>query len=147
MLSVMVVAAALVGATVATHVAGVSSVLRFLAKWRTAPPTRPWSIAWLLVQVAWMLILVHVVDITLWALFYTWCNCLPDAESAFYFSGVTYTTVGYGDLVLPHKWRILSPVEALTGILMCGLSASLFFAIVTSIYLSRAGPPPPPIER
>jgi hypothetical protein len=60
-----------------------------------------------------------------------WQGCLPDAESAFYFSGVTYTTVGYGDLVLPKPWRILAPIEALTGLLMCALSGGLFFAVVS----------------
>ena len=47
------------------------------------------------------------------------------------------TTIGYGDLVLAKPWRILGPVEGLTGILMCGLSAGLFFAIVSKIYASR----------
>jgi len=46
------------------------------------------------------LILMHAAEITVWALFYLWAGCLPDAESAFYFSGITYTTVGYGDLTL-----------------------------------------------
>jgi hypothetical protein len=41
------------------------------------------------------------------ALFYWWQKCLPDAETPFYFSGVTYTSVGYGDLVLPQEWRLL----------------------------------------
>jgi Ion channel len=63
-------------------------------------------------------------------LFYFWQGCLPDAESAFYFSAVTYTSVGYGDLVLLRPWRMLAPLEALTGILMCGLSTGLFFALV-----------------
>ena len=62
---------------------------------------------------------------------------MPDAESALYFSGVSYTTIGYGDLVLLKPWRVLGPVEGLTGILMCGLSAGLFFALVTRIYASR----------
>ena len=48
----------------------------------------------------------------------------------FYFSAVTYTTVGYGDLVLPQEWRLVGAVEGLTGILMCGLSTGLFFAVV-----------------
>jgi hypothetical protein len=43
-------------------------------------------------------------------------------------------TIRYGDLVLAKPWRILGPVEGLTGILMCGLSAGLFFAIVSRIY-------------
>jgi hypothetical protein len=72
-----------------------------------------------------------LLEISVWGLFYFWQGCLPDAESAFYFSGVTYTTVGYGDLVLPKPWRMLAPLEALTGILMCGLSAAFFFAVVT----------------
>ena len=39
-------------------------------------------------------------------------------ESSLYFSGVTYTTLGYGDLVLPKEWRLLGPVQGLTGILI-----------------------------
>src|SRR5438045_4126708 len=39
---------------------------------------------------------------------------------AVYFSAVTYTTTGYGDVVLPAEWRLDGAVEALTGILMCG---------------------------
>ena len=97
----------------------------------------PWAIVWLLIRVTWFLILLHVVEITVWALFYLWAGCLPDAESAFYFSGVTYTTIGYGDLVLPKPWRMLGPLEGLTGILMCGLSAGLFFATVSRIHLGR----------
>ena len=58
----------------------------------------------------------------------------PDAEAAVYFSGVTYTTIGYGDLVLAKPWRLLAPIEGLTGILMCGLSAGIFFAVVSHIY-------------
>ena len=80
---------------------------------------------------------VMLAEITFWALVYLWAGCLPDAESAFYFSGVTYATIGYGDVVLPKPWRMLGPVEGLTGILMCGLSAGLFFAIVSRIYQAR----------
>ena len=50
------------------------------------------------------------------------------------------TTIRYGDLVLAKPWRILGPVEGLTGILMCGLSAGLFFAVVSRIYASRLEP-------
>jgi hypothetical protein len=83
------------------------------------------------------LILSHGVEISIWALFYWWEGCLPDAESAFYFSSVTYTTIGYGDVVLLKPWRILSAIEGVTGILMCGLSASVFFATVNRIYSPR----------
>ena len=40
---------------------------------------------------------------------------MPDLTSALYFSAVTYTTTGYGDLVLPDTWRLVGGIEALTG--------------------------------
>ena len=86
---------------------------------------------WRLLSVAWRLVLLHLAEISVWGLFYWWQKCLPDVESAFYFSAVTYTTVGYGDLLLPQEWRLVGAVEGLTGILMCGLSTGLFFAVVS----------------
>jgi hypothetical protein len=47
-----------------------------------------------------------------------------------------------GDLVLPKQWRLVGGVEALTGILMCGLSTGLFFAVFTKIFgLNRGSGP------
>ena len=96
-----------------------------------------WPTTWLLVRATWFLLLIHLAAITVWALFFWWKECLPDAESAFYFSGVTYATIGYGDLVLKEPWRLLAPIEGLTGILMCGLSAGFYFALVSRIFASR----------
>ena len=137
MISATLSAFVLVAITVTVHAGGLSVLLRSLMKSRATPPTQTWPIVWRLIRVAWLLILIHVAEITIWGLFYLWGGCLPDAESAFYFSGVTYTTVGYGDLVLAKPWRMLAPLEGLTGILMCGLSAGLFFALVSRIYASR----------
>ena len=72
----------------------------------------------------------HLIEITVWALFFQWKQAMPDLSSALYFSAVTYTTTGYGDLVLPAEWRLVGAVEALTGILMCGWSTGFFFAVV-----------------
>lgn len=130
-------ASVLVTITVLMHATGFDLLLRSLIKSHATLQTQTWPIAWLLIRVTWWLILIHLTEITLWALFYFYCGCLHDAESAFYFSGATYTTIGYGDVVLPKPWRMLGPVEGLTGILMCGLSASLFFAVVSRIYTAR----------
>ena len=135
MISKLLTAWCLVALTVAMHAAGLSAMLSRMSSAR--PGTRFWPVTRRLVWVAWWLVLLHLSEIVVWALFYWWQKCLPDAESSFYFSGVTYTTLGYGDLVLPKEWRLLGPVEGLTGILMCGLSTGLFFAVVVKLRASR----------
>jgi hypothetical protein len=136
MISKLLTAWCLVALTVTIHAAGLSAMLPSISS--ALSDTRFWPMTWRFVRVAWWLILLHLAEIVMWALFYWWQKCLPDAESSFYFSGVTYTTVGYGDLVLPKEWRLIGSVEGLTGILMCGLSAGLFFAVVSKCLAPRS---------
>ena len=89
-------------------------------------------IAVLIVRLITAVIALHVIEILLWAGFYRWF-CLPSWELAFYYSASSYATVGYGDVTLPLKWRVLGPIESITGVLMCGISVSLLFAIVTRL--------------
>jgi voltage-gated potassium channel len=86
----------------------------------------------LMVRVTSLMIGLHIGQILVWAAFYRW-KCFPGWGFSFYFSTASYSTVGVGDLVLPATWRSLGPVEAVTGVLMCGLSASLLFAVVTRL--------------
>lgn len=137
MLSMILIAFALVAVTVAMHAVGLALLFTSLMKSHTQSQVRLWSFTWLLIRMTWCLILIHLAEISVWGSFYYWQECMPDAESAFYFAGVTWTTVGYGDLVLPKPWRMLAPVEGLTGSLMSGLSAGLFFAVVSRIVMSR----------
>ena len=123
--------------TVLVHVAGIAVLLRGLMTLHALPPTRIWLIARMLLRMMWWLILIHLTEVLVWGLFYPWSGCVPDAETAFYFSGVTYTTIGYGDVVLAKPWRMLGPIEGLMGILMCGLSAGYLFAVTSHIYQSR----------
>ena len=138
MISKLLFAWSLLALTVTIHAAGLAEVLQRMPSSSALLDTKLWPVTKLLIQFAWWLVLLHLAEIAVWALFYWWQNCLPDMESSFYFSGVTYTTVGYGDLVLPKEWRLLGAVEGLTGILMCGLSTGFFFAVVSSMYASRA---------
>ena len=138
MISKLLTAWCLLAITVTIHAAGLSAMLPRMTS--ALPDTRFWPVTWRLVRVAWRLVLLHLAEIVVWALFYWWQKCLPDLESSFYFSGVTYTTLGYGDLVLPQEWRLLGPVEGLTGILMCGLSTGFFFAVVSRFWLPDSRP-------
>src|SRR6059036_2031439 len=137
MLANLSIAAALVAITVIIHAAGLGLVLSHVLHSAERPDTRFWPITWLLIRIAWLLIVIHVFEIAVWALFFWWEKCLPNMESSFYFSGVTYATIGYGDIVLPEEWRLFGPIEGLTGILMCGLSTAFFFVIVSKRILQR----------
>ena len=55
-------------------------------------------------------------------------------EDAVYFSTVTFTTLGYGDIVLHDQWRVLSGIEAANGIVILGWSTALIFEIMTMLY-------------
>ena len=137
MIGNLLIASGLVATTVIIHAAGLGVVLSHALHSTERPDTRFWSITLLLIRVAWLLILLHLIEIAMWALFFWWEGCLPDAESSFYFSGVTYATLGYGDLLLPKEWRTFGPLEALTGTLMCGLSIAFFFAVLSRRFLQR----------
>jgi hypothetical protein len=139
MIAKLLMASGLVATTVIIHAGGLGTVLSHVFRSTAQPDTRFWPITWLLIRIAWFLIVIHLFEIAVWALFYWWQNCLPDARSSFYFSGVTYSTIGYGDVVLPKEWQLFGPLEGLTGILMCGLSAAFFFVIVSKKILELHG--------
>jgi Ion channel len=133
MMSKLLIAWGLMAFCVAVHATGVTSVLRWLRTPSNVTP-RYWAVTWLFVRVAGWIIFLHMIEITAWAIVYAWRDAMPDLQSALYFSAVTYTTTGYGDLVLPQPWRLAGAIEALTGILMCGWSTGFFFAIVSRMF-------------
>ena len=141
MLAQLMIAWCLMGLCVAIHAAGVTSALRWLRR-PSLSAQGFWSLTWLFIRVAGWIVFFHLVEITVWGLLYHWKGAMADLTSALYFSAVTYTTTGYGDLVLPDDWRLVGGVEALTGILMCGWSTGFFFAVVSRM-MER---PPPTTE-
>jgi len=122
---------------VVIHAGGVSAALRWMPL-SLGPYARFWRWTWLFICVAGWVVLLHLLEVIAWAVFFVWKDAIGDLSSALYFSAVTYTTTGYGDIVLPPEWRLLAGVEALTGILMCGWSTGFFFAVVTRLS-PRAG--------
>jgi hypothetical protein len=85
-------------------------------------------------QLVSMLLLLHLAEAVAWALFFVLVGALPDLETAAYFSLTSYTTVGYGDVVLPERWRLLGPIEAAVGVLMLGWSTGILVAVIGMIY-------------
>jgi voltage-gated potassium channel len=80
---------------------------------------------------------LHLAEIGLWGGFYVWRNCLPDLESSLYFSAASYSTLGYGDVVLSRAWRLVGVMESVTGALLLGWSAAFFFTVVHRFFEIR----------
>ncbi|MBP9881963.1 MAG: two pore domain potassium channel family protein [Chitinophagales bacterium] len=75
-------------------------------------------------------------EIALWAAVYLQIphlDKLQSWEESIYFSTITYTTLGYGDITLPPVWRVMSGFEAMNGILLFGWSTAMFYAVVQKI--------------
>jgi hypothetical protein len=133
MLKMLLTAWALVAVCVVIHAMGLTAAFAWM-KHREARLDRGlWRATMVMVLVAGWAILLHLLQIGVWGVFYVQTGAIPDIKSAIYFSAITYTTTGYGDILLPEDVRILSGVEALTGILMCGLTTGMFFAVFVRI--------------
>lgn len=134
MLTKLLIALAFLALCVGIHAAGLVAIFRWL-EIRVARGVRGfWPSTWWLVQVAAWTVGLHLIEIFVWACLYALGKAMPDFTAAAYFSAVTYTTTGYGDLVLPPDWRLVGGVEALTGIFMCGLSTGMFFAVFSLVF-------------
>ena len=90
--------------------------------------------------VLWMF-LASVVEVWIWAALYLLLDVFDSAEAASYFSTVTLTTLGYGDIVLAPPFRILASFQAANGLFLFGWSTALVFAIIQQLYGS--GPESP----
>jgi voltage-gated potassium channel len=119
--------------TLCLQCAGVAVLIEWLrsvtAKGAKFGPIRS---AVLVVKSTISIIILHGLVILLWASFYR-LQCFPSWELAFYFSASSYATVGYGDVILPGRWRLLGPLESMAGVLMCGVSVCLLFATITRL--------------
>jgi voltage-gated potassium channel len=124
----------LVSLTLLLQVSGVTGLIEWLKRVlvRDVDKHGPTYSATLVMESTVAIVFLHGLAILLWAAFYR-ARCFPSWEIAFYFSASSYSTVGYGDVVLPSTWRLLGPLEGVTGVLMCGISISVLFALVTRL--------------
>ena len=143
MLYQLPLALALTGVTVVLHAVGsVYVVMPATGIWaRPAPLARRARPVRMLTGLVSMLLVLHLVEMAVWAAAYSAAGVMPDFETALYYSLKSYTTVGYGDVLPPPAWRLLGPIEAAVGILMLGWSTSIIVAAVQRIYNSPSSSP------
>lgn len=98
-----------------------------------------WIDAAVVANVTLLALAGHLVEMGLWALVFSFCGEFSDYAAAFYHSAVNYTTLGYGDVVMSARWKLLGPIEAADGMLMFGVSTALVFAVVQRLTQTRFG--------
>ena len=90
----------------------------------------------LLVFTGFFMTMLHLTQSSCWAALYLFLPQVTEFqtfESAFYFSLVTFTTLGYGDITIGSEHRILSGLEAINGIILIGWSTALMFSVFQNI--------------
>jgi hypothetical protein len=75
------------------------------------------------------LVAILTIEIWLYGMVYFSLGALPDFESALYFSTTSFTTIGYGDVVLEKNWRLFGAVEGANGLLLFGWSTAFLIAV------------------
>ena len=139
MLKLSLIGAGLIALTVIIHALGTTALVRYLAT-RFLDEDGHWSsrsVLAALTSAAVVLVFLHTVEIIVWAIVYEGLvpvGELADFEAAVYFSFVTFTTLGYGDITLSDGYRLLSGIQALNGILLVGWSTALMFSIVQKVW-------------
>jgi hypothetical protein len=128
-------ALALLAACVIVQSAGMLLLIHWLARVHhiLESPSARRRVGLLLGLFVWI-VLLHLIQVSLWAIVFWRARELPTLETAVYFSLVTYTTIGFGDVVLGPGWRVLAGIEGLAGIILIGWSTAFVFAVVNRMY-------------
>ena len=139
MLKIYLIGTGIVALTVILHALGTIGWVKHLA--RRYPEGRGLgrmrSAIHVLLTTVVVAIALHALQIAIWAIVYVMLvptGEFQTMEQAIYFSFVTFTTLGYGDITLSEGWRMLSGIEALNGILLVGWTTALLFAVVQRIW-------------
>jgi len=120
--------------------AGASAVcIRFYA--RLMPlhglPTGVIPVVSLIFLMVMCLLAGHLLQIACWGVLFSVLGVFSDFQTALYFAGATFTTIGYGDVVLPPGRYLLGPLVGIIGLLMAGVSTAVMAAAVTNVINRR----------
>ena len=94
------------------------------------------QITWTSITVL-LMVMVSFVEVTAWAAAYLFTGAIEGLEQALYYSMVTFTTLGYGDVVLDEHWRLMGSMQAANGTIMFGWTTAIVVTSVHHIFLSK----------
>jgi voltage-gated potassium channel Kch len=132
MIERLALATVMVGLTVTIHFLGLMLLLWILRQ-RAHTLHRD---AWVrqgaaIMVVVFGLMLMYAIEVWVYAGAYLVIGALPDLETALYFSTVSFTTIGYGDVVLGERWRLVGAIEGANGLLLFGWSTAFLFSVIS----------------
>jgi voltage-gated potassium channel len=137
LLTQLVLASAMVLVTVMIHLVGLAILIRLLrSHHRLMRPVRIMPLT-LLLAASVGIFAIHTIEIWLYAALYLQLGAMIEFEQSLYFSTVTYASIGYGDVLLPHAWRILGAIEGATGIIMLGWSTAFLVSLLARLNMFR----------
>ena len=99
---------------------------------------RHWRYVWILSAVLKLALVGNLLQMAMWALLFLAIGEFSDYSSALYHSAVNFTTLGYGDVVMSPRFRLLGALEAANGILMFGVSTAMMTAAVIDLLKHEA---------
>jgi hypothetical protein len=122
----------LLAVTIAIHATGLFYTTRtsgaLLARMKT---TRHGFGVALVILVVWMIVVLHMIEVVVWAWFFTWKGAQPNGFSAFYNALINYTTLGAG--YLPQRWRLLEGILGMAGWISFAFSTGVLVAVAQQI--------------
>lgn len=139
MLTQLLLAGLVVAICLLLHVAGLLLMAEWLVQRRRYFQERGTRIhsALLIVLLFSGIMILHTIETSAWAVFYYKRALFSDFETSLYFSLTSFTTIGYGDVLLPQRWRLLGAIEGISGVLLCGISTAFIFAVMSAMLQFR----------
>lgn len=81
-----------------------------------------------------VIIAIHTVEVWGWAVLFIFLGEFSELANALYFSAVTATTLGYGDIVLSERWQLLGTFEAMGGLILFGASTAFLLGLTRHLF-------------
>lgn len=134
----------LLAATMVMHGSGVLVTLRSIdaLKRRAGDVWTGFAGMAILIAASWMLVLLHLIEVVVWAVFYLWTDAIntPDANAsvAYYFALMEYTTIG-STYNLKLDWRLLEGMNGIAGLLTFAWSTSVLITLADEFQRQRLG--------
>jgi hypothetical protein len=118
----------------------VITTIRYYTRFRLLQKVREtqWLEIFLLSTVMLLMLVSNMAQMVIWAVLFLLLGEFDDFATALYHSAVNFVTLGYGDIIMSARWRLLGPLEAVNGILMFGVSTAVMTAAVMDVVKHRA---------